>query len=57
MAVPIIDGIDLNTFRISPTYAANEHFRGIFEWGFLYKESLVPAKELDKRQHPSEPYW
>lgn len=56
MAVPIIDGIDLDNFRVAPVYQAGEHFRGIFEWGFLYKESKVPEKELAKRQHHSEPY-
>lgn len=56
MAVPIIDGIDWNTFRYSPVYGAGEHFRGIFEWGFLYKESRVPQKVLDMREHNSEPY-
>jgi polypeptide N-acetylgalactosaminyltransferase len=56
MAVPIIDGIDWNTFRYSPVYQAGEHYRGIFEWGFLYKESRVPQKVLDMRKHNSEPY-
>ena len=57
MAVPIIDGIDWNNFRYSPVYARHEHYRGIFEWGFLYKESKVPQKELAKRSYNSEPYW
>ena len=57
MAVPIVDGIDWDNFRYSPVYQGHEHFRGIFEWGFLYKESHVPKKELDKRTHNSEPYW
>ena len=56
MTVPIIDGIDWNSFRYSPVYGQGEHFRGIFEWGFLYKESHVPQKFLDAREHNSEPY-
>lgn len=56
MAVPIIDGIDSETFRYSPVYGAGQHFRGIFEWGFLYKESSVPRKVLDARKYNSEPY-
>lgn len=56
MAVPIIDGIDSETFRYSPVYAHGQHFRGIFEWGFLYKESHVPQKVLKQRKHDSEPY-
>ena len=56
MAVPIIDGIDSETFRYSPVYGAGQHFRGIFEWGFLYKESSVPEKVLNTRKHDSEPY-
>lgn len=56
MAVPTIDGIDFNTFRIRPVYGHGQHYRGIFEWGFLYKESEVPEKELQRRDHFSEPY-
>ena len=56
MAVPTIDGIDFNTFRIRPVYGHGTHYRGIFEWGFLYKESEVPQRELDRRKHNSEPY-
>jgi len=56
MAVPIIDGIDSETFRYSPVYAAGQHFRGIFEWGFLYKESSVPNNVLNARKYNSEPY-
>ena len=57
MAVPIIDGIDWDNFRYRPVYGAGSNYRGIFEWGFLYKESSVPQKELSKREHGSEPYW
>jgi len=56
MAVPIIDGIDSETFRYTPVYQAGQHFRGIFEWGFLYKESSVPQKVLNTRKYDSEPY-
>ncbi|ESO06887.1 hypothetical protein HELRODRAFT_191226 [Helobdella robusta] len=42
MAVPTIDGIDWNDFHYSPVYNKHSHYRGIFEWGFLYKESEVP---------------
>ena len=55
MAVPIVDGIDWNNFEYRPVYSSVHH-RGIFEWGFLYKESQVPQQELDTRQHNSEPY-
>lgn len=57
LAVPIIDGIDWDNFRYRPVYGAGSNYRGIFEWGFLYKESSVPQKELSKREHGSEPYW
>lgn len=56
MAVPTIDGIDWNTFQYSPVYQRSQLFRGIFEWGFLYKESEVPTKFLNMRKHNSEPY-
>ena len=57
MAVPFIDGIDYNSFEYNPVYSADKNFRGIFEWGFLYKESEVPKKEAQKHKHRSEPFW
>lgn len=57
MTVPTIDSIHWDTFQYHASYVQNVHFRGIFEWGFLYKESRVPAKELDRHQYASEPYW
>lgn len=56
MTVPIIDGIDHKTFEYRPVYGEDRHFRGIFEWGMLYKENDVPQKELRTRKHNSEPY-
>ena len=37
MTVPIIDGIDHETFEYRSVYQDHQHFRGIFEWGMLYK--------------------
>ena len=57
MAVPIVDGINWDNFAYASVYGpATAHHRGIFEWGFLYKESQVPQKELSRRAHNSEPY-
>jgi len=56
MTVPIIDGVDHETFEYKPVYQGENHFRGIFEWGMLYKESELPDKEKNKREHNSEPY-
>ncbi|XP_050299316.1 N-acetylgalactosaminyltransferase 7 [Anthonomus grandis grandis] len=56
MTVPIIDGIDHKTFEYRPVYGEDRHFRGIFEWGMLYKENEVPQRELKKRKYNSEPY-
>uniref|UniRef100_A0A2C9JJC3 Polypeptide N-acetylgalactosaminyltransferase n=1 Tax=Biomphalaria glabrata TaxID=6526 RepID=A0A2C9JJC3_BIOGL len=55
LAVPIVDGINWDNMAYYPVYD-HHHHRGIFEWGFLYKEGLVPQKVLDQRKHPSEPY-
>ena len=41
MTVPIIDGIDHETFEYRSVYQGHEHFRGIFEWGMLYKVSRL----------------
>ncbi|ALC48047.1 GalNAc-T2 [Drosophila busckii] len=56
MTVPIIDGIDHKTFEYTPVYEGDKHFRGIFEWGMLYKENDVPRREQQRRAHNSEPY-
>jgi len=56
MTVPIIDGVDHETFEYRPVYQGEEHFRGIFEWGMLYKETELPEEEARKREHNSEPY-
>lgn len=56
MTVPVIDGIDHKSFEYRPVYGDDRHFRGIFEWGMLYKENEVPQRELNKRKHNSEPY-
>lgn len=56
MTVPIIDGIDYNTWEYRTVYEHGHHFRGIFEWGMLYKENELPEKEKKKRNHESEPY-
>lgn len=56
MTVPIIDGIDHKSFEYRPVYADGHHYRGIFEWGMLYKENEVPRREQKRRAHNSEPY-
>ena len=55
MTVPVIDGIDSDTFSISPQYQG-QSFRGIFEWGLLYKETALPEKENRRRKQKTEPY-
>lgn len=57
LTVPIIDGIDSESFEYRPVYSKNdEHFRGIWEWGMLYKEiGLDMARHL-KTHRVSEPY-
>lgn len=56
MTVPIIDGVDHDNFEYRPVYQAGQNFRGIFEWGMLYKENDLPEREAKTRQHQSEPY-
>lgn len=56
MTVPVIDGIDKDTFEYRPVYHGDTHFRGIFEWGMLYKEIEIPDSEVTRRKHHSEPY-
>lgn len=56
MTVPVIDGIDRDNLEYRPVYTGKSHFRGIFEWGMLYKEIDVPAQETKKHKYHSEPY-
>lgn len=56
MTVPVIDGIDHKTFEYRPVYVDGHHYRGIFEWGMLYKENELPKREADTRKHNSQPY-
>lgn len=57
LTVPIIDGIDSVNFEYRPVYSKNnEHFRGIWEWGMLYKEIGLDMKEHLKTHRVSEPY-
>ncbi|KAF2885500.1 hypothetical protein ILUMI_20650 [Ignelater luminosus] len=56
LTVPIIDRINHKTFEYRPANPPHTHYRGIFEWGMLYKETEVPQRELSIRKHNSEPY-
>ncbi|TKR70554.1 hypothetical protein L596_022565 [Steinernema carpocapsae] len=57
MTVPVIDGIDMNTWAYRRVYgSAESHFRGIFEWGLLYKETTISDQERSRRKHNSEPF-
>ncbi|UJR33318.1 hypothetical protein I4U23_020768 [Adineta vaga] len=55
LAVPIVDGIEWNTLRHNQAYGGTL-YRGIWEWGFLYKESELPKRERNLMKHPTEPY-
>ncbi|UJR22834.1 hypothetical protein I4U23_025864 [Adineta vaga] len=56
LAAPIVDGLEWKTLEHTNIYGSST-FRGIWEWGFLYKETQVPERELYKRKYTSEPYW
>ncbi|XP_058790849.1 N-acetylgalactosaminyltransferase 7 [Phymastichus coffea] len=56
MTVPIIDGIDHKTFEYRTVYQEGHLYRGIFEWGMLYKENELPLREAKTRKFNSEPY-
>lgn len=57
MTVPVIDGIDMTNWEYRRVYgAADVHFRGIFEWGLLYKETAISQKEKNGRTHNSQPF-
>lgn len=56
MTVPVIDGVDHKTFEYRPVYQEGHLYRGIFEWGMLYKENELPRRESKTRAHDSMPY-
>ncbi|MCP9264679.1 N-acetylgalactosaminyltransferase 7 [Dirofilaria immitis] len=57
MTVPVIDGIDKDDWSYRIVYnSVDRHYRGIFEWGLLYKETEISAQELIRRKHNSEPF-
>ncbi|XP_057334683.1 N-acetylgalactosaminyltransferase 7 [Microplitis mediator] len=56
MTVPIIDGIDHKTFEYRSVYQEGHLYRGIFEWGMLYKENELPRRESKRRDYASMPY-
>ena len=56
MTVPIIDGVDHETFEYRTVYQAGQHFRGIFEWGMLYKVciSKPPKKTFTRANYAGD---
>lgn len=55
VAIPIVDGIEWNTLRHNTAYGGTL-YRGIWEWGFLYKESELPKRERALMKYQTEPY-
>ncbi|KAL7675745.1 hypothetical protein ACOME3_002010 [Neoechinorhynchus agilis] len=56
MAIPIVDGLDWRTFQHRSIYG-EQPYRGIWEWGFLYKETPVSKREYSRWDHITRPYW
>jgi polypeptide N-acetylgalactosaminyltransferase len=57
LAVPIVDSINWNTLEHREVYASKKRYKGIFEWGFLYKEMAVSEQDFEKLEHGTSPYW
>uniref|UniRef100_A0A915K183 Polypeptide N-acetylgalactosaminyltransferase n=1 Tax=Romanomermis culicivorax TaxID=13658 RepID=A0A915K183_ROMCU len=58
VTVPVIDSIDMNTWAYHPQYGGRTDilYRGIFEWGLLYKETELPEEEMKDRKYNSAPF-
>ncbi|CAF1511272.1 unnamed protein product [Adineta ricciae] len=56
LAVPIVDGIQWDTLQHNQAYGGSTLFRGIWEWGFLYKETEIPERERSQMKYRTEPY-
>ena len=62
LAVPIVDSIKWYDLHQKAIYRDGALYKGIFEWGFLYKEMPVDAfgshaVSSDKNRRFSSPYW
>lgn len=59
LAVPIVDKINWNTLEHGQVYPENSRYKGIFEWGFLYKEMQLPPfyQGNNDQERFSKPYW
>lgn len=57
VAIPIVDGITWDTLEHRTVYNPEKRHTGIWEWGFLYKETVIPQEEEAKHKEVSEPYW
>ena len=57
LTVPIIDGIDSETFEYRSVYSRpDQHYQGIWEWGMYYKEIELDMDKHLKTHKVSEPY-
>ncbi|KAI3389353.1 hypothetical protein SNEBB_010709 [Seison nebaliae] len=56
LAIPIVDGIEWNTFKHNVIYSSSSRFTGIWEWGFFYKETQATSRETSKHTRMTEPY-
>ncbi|KAI3380103.1 hypothetical protein SNEBB_010675 [Seison nebaliae] len=54
LAIPIVDSINYNDFAYHPYYAS--HNVGIWEWGFLYKETELSKEKIEKLSQHTAPY-
>ncbi len=59
LVVPIVDKINWNTLEHSQVYPEKSRYKGIFEWGFLYKEMQLPPfyQGNNDQERFSKPYW
>ncbi len=57
LVVPYVDALDWNTLEHRLVYQQGKLYKGIFEWGFLYKEMQMSLNDVNKRKYTTEPYW
>jgi len=55
VAVPIVDGIDWNTIAHRSYGGDSNAAIGIWEWGFLYKETQISDADMRKKPHITSP--
>ncbi len=55
--VPFVDSLDWSSLEHRTVYQKGKLYKGIFEWGFLYKEQQLTSNDMNSLNYSTQPYW